>query len=207
MPLYKSITDHPATKVLIWKIEESEEALQKGIQLTSHCQNRLDSMKSEIHRRGFLSVRQLLREAGYTPSDLYYDTEGRPHLRDGKKISITHSFIFSAIIVSDSIIGIDIEKQREKIKNIAHKFVDYEMSYLRNGEMVRMLTVIWCAKESLYKAYATNGVSFKNNIKVIPFNLEEPALIAWIQYEGDLQKYALNFLEFEGFSCAYALKL
>jgi hypothetical protein len=30
-------------------------------------------MKSEMHQRGFLSVRKLLQTAGYTDFDLYYD--------------------------------------------------------------------------------------------------------------------------------------
>jgi phosphopantetheinyl transferase len=35
-------------------------------------------------------------------------------LKDGKHISITHSYQFSAIIISDQTVGIDIELQREK---------------------------------------------------------------------------------------------
>jgi phosphopantetheinyl transferase len=50
---------------------------------------------------------------------LYYD-EGKPHLKDDKYISISHSHHFSAIIVSKSV-GIDIELQREKIIRIADK--------------------------------------------------------------------------------------
>ena len=101
MPLYKTITVNPSTKVLIWKIEETFEELSDGITLTTHCYNRVNGMKSDLHRRGFMSVRKLLALEGYTDHDLYYDLNGKPHLRDDKHISITHSFIFSAIIVSD----------------------------------------------------------------------------------------------------------
>ena len=89
-------------------------------------------MKSESHQKGFLSVRHLLRDVGYTDQDLFYDDYGKPHLKDGKCISITHSHNFSAIIVSDKEVGIDIEMQREKIRRIAHKFIDYEFQYLNN---------------------------------------------------------------------------
>lgn len=34
MALYKTITVNPNTKVLIWKIEESYEELEKGLTLT-----------------------------------------------------------------------------------------------------------------------------------------------------------------------------
>ncbi|MCX2681029.1 4'-phosphopantetheinyl transferase superfamily protein [Galbibacter sp. EGI 63066] len=206
MPLYKTITVAPGTKVLIWKIEESKEDLMKGIEATKNCISRLSHMKSEIHQRGFLSVRHLLKAAGYKASDLYYDGFGKPHLKDGKYISITHSFIFSGIIVSDDIkVGIDIEKQREKISVIAHKFVDYEYNYLTD-EDIRKLTVVWCVKESLYKVFAREGMSFIQHVKVIPFELNDKKTVGWVYYESIIKKYKLNFLEFDGFTCAYALE-
>jgi phosphopantetheinyl transferase len=61
----------------------------------------------------FLSVRKLLQEASYNDFDLSYDELGKPHLKDGKHF-ITHSYQFSAIIISDQTVGIDIELQREK---------------------------------------------------------------------------------------------
>ena len=119
MPLYKTITVNEGTKVLIWKIEESFEDLSEGIILTQNCRDRVDGMKSDLHRRGFMSIRHLLAEEGYTDHDLYYDEVGKPHLVDDKYISITHSFTFSAIIIGSGEVGIDIEKQRPKILRIA----------------------------------------------------------------------------------------
>ncbi|MGS2741463.1 4'-phosphopantetheinyl transferase family protein [Sinomicrobium sp. M5D2P17] len=206
MPLYKTIAVNANTTIRIWKIEESYEELLQNINPTQKCLQRVDSMKSDIHRRGFLSVRQLLKEAGYEAEALFYDENGKPHLKDGKYISITHSFEFSAVIISDFPVGIDIEKQREKITIIADKFVDYEFGYLSDKELVRKLTIIWCAKESLYKVFAVRGISFKDHTKVIPFVLEEGKTAAWIHYEGQIRKYRVPFLEFEGFSCAYALR-
>ncbi|MEL4308816.1 4'-phosphopantetheinyl transferase superfamily protein [Joostella sp. CR20] len=207
MPLYKTIQPNLHTKVLIWKIEETYDELADGIELTDNCINRLSRMKSEIHQRGFLSVRQLLKKAGYTTSDLYYDTAGRPHLKDGNYISITHSFIFSGIIISKQTpIGIDIEKQRDKISVIAHKFVGYEYNYLTDND-INKLTVVWCVKESLYKVFATEGMSFKQHTKVLPFDLEEGKTFGWIFYCGRIQKYKVEFLEFDGFTCAYAIEV
>ncbi|RAV28526.1 4'-phosphopantetheinyl transferase family protein [Sinomicrobium soli] len=206
MPLYKTISVNENTTIRIWKIEESYEELLQNIHPTPRCLHRVNSMKSDIHRRGFLSVRQLLREAGYEAEALYYDANGKPHLKDGKCISITHSFGFSAVIISDAPVGIDIEKQREKIRLIADKFVDYEFSYLTDEDLVRKLTVIWCAKESLYKVFAVKGMSFKEHTRVIPFLPGENHTTSWIHYEGQVRKYRVPFLEFEGFTCAYALR-
>ena len=207
MPLYKSIAVNSQTDVKIWRITEPFEVLMKPLSLSENSLTRVQGMKSGIHQRGFLSVRHLLREFGYTDHDLFYDDQGKPHLKNGKFISISHSFNFSGIILSDEPVGIDIEKQRPKIKKIAKKFVDYEFDYLKEDqqEYIRQLTIIWCIKESLYKQFATPGLSFKKHTMVIPFNTTDLTTAAWIDYEEMKYKYNSHFLEFEDFSCAYVL--
>jgi 4'-phosphopantetheinyl transferase len=207
MPLYKTITVNATTKVLIWKIEESYDALSAGISLTAHCQRRVDGMKSDLHRRGFMSVRHLLASAGYTDFDLYYDENGKPHLTDDKHISITHSYIFSAIIISDIEVGIDIEKQRIKILKIAHKFTPIEeyRTLANDDAIMRKLTIVWGAKESLYKSFAQPGVSFIEHIYVEDFRLEDTSTTANVTYNEERLHYNVHFLEFEEYTCAYAL--
>ena len=164
-------------------------------------------MKSDLHRRGFMSVRHLLAEEGYVDADLYYDDYGKPHLKDGKQISITHSFIFSAIIISDSEVGIDIEKQRHKILKIAHKFTPIEeyRTLANEDAIMRKLTMVWGAKESLYKSFATPGVSFLQHIYVEDFRLDDLQTTAEVGYNDKEERYQVWFLEFEDFTCAYAL--
>jgi len=207
MPLYKSIRVNSQTTVKIWKIEESYDDLLQPLDLKLISLKRVLSMKSDLHQRGFLSVRHLLREFGYTDQDLYYDENGKPHLKNGKHISITHSFTFSGVIVSNDEVGIDIEKQRDKIGIIAHKFVDYEFDYLdkTSKDYIRKLTVIWGIKESLYKLFATPGMLFRDHFLVIPFMLEDGETVAWIDYESKKHRYNTAFLEFEGFTCAYVV--
>ncbi len=207
MPLYKTITVNNTTKVLIWKIEESFEELSEGIDLTQNCSSRVQNMKSDLHRRGFMSVRHLLKEEGYTDHDLYYDENGKPHLKNDKHISITHSFIFSAIVVSDLEVGIDIEKQRSKILRIAHKFTPIEeyRTLANDDAIMRKLTIVWCAKESLYKSFSHPGVSFIQNIYVDDFRLDESSTTANVSFNSQKEVYDVHFLEFDDFTCAYAL--
>jgi 4'-phosphopantetheinyl transferase EntD len=207
MPLYKTISPNSQTIVKIWKITESYEDLLLPLDLKKNSLERVLGMKSELHQRGFLSVRHLLRDSGYTDQDLYYDLNGKPHLKDGKQISITHSFTFSAIIISDKEVGIDIEMQRDKIAKIATKFIDFEFQYLEKGSdcYVRRLTVIWGIKESLYKLFATPGMLFKNHFLVIPFLIADGETVSWINYKGKKLRFNANFLEFEGFTCAYVV--
>ncbi|UBZ07845.1 4'-phosphopantetheinyl transferase superfamily protein [Salegentibacter mishustinae] len=205
MPLYKTITVNPHTKVFIWKVEESYEDLRKGIELTEHCQNRVSGMKSEIHRRGFMSIRHLMAEAGYVDHDLFYDELGKPHLKNGSNISITHSFNFTAIILSDRKVGIDIEKRRDKILKIANKFTPLsEYHTVANEEaLIRKLTIVWGAKESIYKMYAEPGLGFLQHINVTDFDFDDAETTAKVNFKGRESFYEMKFLEFEGFTCVY----
>ncbi|VAV84678.1 Siderophore (Surfactin) biosynthesis regulatory protein [hydrothermal vent metagenome] len=205
MPLYKTIQPNSQTTVKIWKITEPFTDLMQSVDLKPKSLQRVLGMKSELHQRGFLSVRHLLKEFGYTDVELHYDSNGKPYLKDGKYISITHSFTFSAIIISDFKIGIDIEKQRDKIVRIANRFIGYENQYLveKDSDYMKKLTTIWCIKESLYKLFATPGLSFKQHTLVIPFTFNDEATTAWIDYKDKKHRFNANYFEFEGFTCAY----
>lgn len=209
MPLYKTIIVNEHTSLAIWKVEEPEEQLWQGVKLTTYCQDRFDGMKSQLHRRAFLSIRHLLAEFGYTDADLIYHENGKPHLRDGNFISITHSHNFTGVIVSTrEQVGVDIEKQRDKILRIAHKFTPFEeyRTLANTAAVVRKLTIVWGAKESLYKIYGEKGLSFLKHIDVGDFSFDAMQTSARINYHGDVSDYEIRFLEFEEFTCVYALK-
>lgn len=207
MPLYKTIIVNNATKVLIWKIEESFEELSFGIHLTNKNQERLDAMKSKLHQRGFLSIRHLLKKVGLVDADLYYDEFGKPHLKNGKYISITHSFTFTGIIISDDVpVGIDIEMQRDKILKIAHKFTPFQeyKTIANHTALISKLTIVWGAKEALYKIYGKKKLRFLEHIYIEDFKFENETTSGQIDYNGETNTYQVCFLEFENFTCVYA---
>jgi 4'-phosphopantetheinyl transferase len=208
MPLYKSITIDEGTRLLIWKNTESVEELLGQVRLKDACVSRVAGMKSEQHKKGFLGVRMLMQEIGYSDFDLYYDADGKPHLKDGMNISITHSYAFSAIIVSTTDIGIDMELQREKIITIANKFIEPEFTYLdprHLAEYMRKLIVIWGVKEAVYKMISRSGLSFKQNIYVFPFEMEEKHGMASVKFEDINAAYPFFFEEVEDFTLVYCL--
>lgn len=208
MPLFKTIHFNPSTQILIWKITETFEALFGQVVLNDSNRNRLDGMKSEMHQRAFLSVRKLLQKAGYTDFDLFYDSFGKPHLHNGNYISITHSHEFSAIIISNETVGIDIELQRNKIIKIAHKFCDNEFQFLDfdSEDYIRKLTVIWGAKEAIFKIRNEKGISFKEHINVCNFELNIKQNIAQLHFENKIKEFAIHFEEIEDFTLVYAFE-
>lgn len=205
MPLFKTIKPNKHTTILVWKIDESFDALFSALVLNERSLQRINSMKSELHQRGFLSVRHLLKEAGYSDADLFYTSDGKPHLKDGKRISITHSYNFSGIIIGDSSVGIDIEKNRDKILRIASKFVDTENEFLVEEKLIEQLTVIWGAKESLYKIHPDGGLLFKQHLPIEPFKLSDGQTKGWIKKDNYYENYNLFFEQIEGFTLVYAM--
>ena len=207
MPLYKTFTPNSQTTVKIWKITESYDELFTLLDLKPNSLERVLRMKSEWHQRGFLSVRHILRDLGYTDQDLFYDENGKPHLKDGKCISITHSFTFTGIIVSDKVpVGIDIEMQRDKILKIAHKFTPFQeyKTIANHSALISKLTVVWGAKESLYKIYGKKKLRFLENMYIEDFKFEDEKTTGEIRFENETLSYNVHFLEFEGFTCVYA---
>lgn len=207
MPLYKTISVSSDTCLYLWKIEETIEELLGGIPLCENSKLRLNKMLSTVHQCGFVSIRHLLKVAGYSDFDLLYESCGRPYLTDGKNISISHSHQFTGIIISNQKVGIDIEKHRDKILRIANKFTPLkEYRTLANDEaVIQKLTIVWCIKEALYKMYEQDGVSFLNNIDVADFDFDDRFTTADISFNGKRNNYEVKFFEFEGFACAYTL--
>ena len=204
MPLFKHIHHNHHSQVFVWEITESLEELRKGVLLTENSENRINSMHSEIHQRGFLSIRQLLKLLNYSDFDLFYTPDGKPHLRDGKRISITHSFEFSAIIISDYAVGIDIEMNRTKIQKIAPKFMVDEWAFFDKQNPVEFLTVIWGAKESLYKIHPDGGLLFKEHLPIEPFYLKDGKTKGWIKKDKFYEIYQIYFESFKGYTLVYA---
>ena len=207
MPLFKSIAIDNQTHILIWEITETEKELSKEIKLSKTSTNRLQKMKSEMHRRAFLSVRNILAIANYEDADLTYNERGKPFLSDGVHISITHSNQYAGVIFGGNPVGIDIEKQRDKITRVSSKFIsEKEEQYLIKDSQqhkIEKLTFIWCAKEAIYKLHGKHGLSFKNNMDVAPFDTHNLQTKACVNYKENIIFHDLNGLEFNGFTCAF----
>lgn len=216
MPLFQTIQFNETTKILIWEITESlDELLSKVVFLKEKTQKRLDGMKSQMHQRAFLSVRMLIQEMGFTDKDLHYDEFGKPYFDCHNHISITHSYHFAAIIISDETVGIDMELQREKIQKIADKFTDFECDYLdpsTTEEYIKKLTVIWGAKEAIFKIRNEKGISFKDHINVSNFSLGETQTQASLHFDNLIKDFDVHYQEiksdnFEGiFTLVYAFE-
>lgn len=208
MPLYKVIPFNTKTQILVWKITETFDALFGLVVLTEASLRKLDTLKSEGHKKAFLSVRRLLQECNYTDQDIFYDEFGKPHLKDGTHISISHSHEWSAIIISDQQTGIDLELRREKIAVIASKFVEPNFTIDKNAsDYVNKLTVNWGVKEAVFKIRNEKGISFKDHINVAPFEMQNKQTTATLHFKNLERHFDVYFEELENYTLVYIFEI
>jgi phosphopantetheinyl transferase len=207
MPLLKTIALNDYTQLFVWKITETFEGLFSSVALKDVSLARVESMKSESHQRGFLAVRRLLTEAGYSDFDLYYDEFGKPHLGNGKHISISHSHDFSVIVLSDENVGADLEILKEKTLKLAPRYMDVShLDNLSKEDQLIKATVVWGIKESVFKIKNEIGISFKDNIFEDDFNLEDKKCEVSLQFNDKTERFNIvfEFIENYVFVCAFS---
>lgn len=209
MPIHKIIHINETTTAYFWYITEDVTSLFRAVSLKDTSLFRLEGMKSEEHQRGFLAVRMLLQYLGYTDYDLTYDEAGKPHLSDSKHISISHSHEFSCICISDELIGIDLEKLKEKILKIAPRFMEVKhLENLSTLEQIEKATVIWGVKESIFKIKNEKGISFPEHIFEDEFCFSDKKCAAELHFNNTIEKFNIQFYKVEDyiFVCAFSNK-
>ena len=209
MPLHKIIHINENTTAYFWHITEDVTSLFRAVSLRDTSLFRLEGMKSEEHQKGFLAVRMLLQHLGYTDYDLTYDEAGKPHLNDGKHISISHSHEFSCICISNKLMGIDLEKLKEKTLKIAPRFMEVKhLENLTTSEQIEKATVIWGVKESIFKIKNEKGISFPEHIFEDEFDLKDGKCTAKLHFNNQIENFQIQFYNVEAyiFVCAFPKK-
>lgn len=207
MPLFKIIPINETTSIFLWKITEDYNELFRNVSLKDTSLSRLENMKSESHKKGFLSVRKLLQYSGYNDFDLFYDESGKPHLQDGKHISISHSFDFAALALSNENIGIDIEQVKEKVLRIAPRFMEtWHLENLTQQDQMKKATVIWGTKEAIFKVKNEVGISFPDHIFEKAFSLSEKKCQAELRFNAREEHFNIYFEEVENYMIVCALQ-
>ena len=170
MPLINSIILSNDIQILIWHIEESLQELSENIQLTVEDLNRLKKLKKSINQKGFYAIRNLLFSADINPKNLLYNSMGAPVLKFGKNLSISHSKTVAGIAYGSNPLGFDLEYYQKKILKIAPRFLNVEEDFAKKGvNVIEKITLVWTAKEALYKVIQKKGINFSKQLLVAPF--------------------------------------
>ena len=205
MPLSYSEIISNDIQICIWQITEDEVFLSSGLSMSQEALERLSSRKSEVHRKGYLAIRQLLKGYGIIPEIHQYDQDGAPFLTDGRYLSITHTKNMAAIAISVFPVGIDLEHYQEKIKKIATRFLHKEESKDHSKtDNIEFLTQIWTAKEAIYKAFRTPGIHFNTQLLVEPFQSKAASGVGHVLNQDKDWTYSLNFRYFKDYCLTLA---
>jgi 4'-phosphopantetheinyl transferase len=206
----KNIDDH--TILAVWKIQESEAELTAGLQLKQHELDFISSLNNGKRLLHWLSTRLLLRTMLNTNEyiDCRMDDHGKPYLvnRD-YEISLSHSYDYAAVMISkDKKVGVDIEKMKDKIQLIKHKFLSVEELQQDNLDAsIEGLYVSWCVKEAIYKWNGRRGLELKKDMFVKAFPLAEAGEVEAVVSLPDRKQplSASYFKTSDGYMLAYVM--
>ena len=200
MPFLKEFIINHKTKIKLWKLNLGE---LNYYELNEYDSYLLKSKKNELAREQFLAVRKTLQleDPSYK---IRYDESGKPSINSDLNISISHSNHMAAIVFSGyDRLGIDIELKESKIINIQNKFLN-KSEKLDNAYQSNLdyLTMIWTAKESIYKALGIKGVSFTDNIVIK--NISKNKGHGYYINGKEKYKFDLMFFSIEDYILCYA---
>jgi len=203
MPL-SNPNDFIPIDLFLWKLSETEIELNNHIDLSLSSISKLDLIKSSSQRKQFLGVQNLLKLHNINNDSLFYDKNGKPHLSNNKFISISHSFEYCGVIVSDVKVGLDIEKLRPKILNISKKFISESDWNLIKLSSVENVTKVWTIKEAVFKAFGHKAIDFKKNIIITSINKKFNKASVSISNNQITENYNIEIYNFSQYLCCVA---
>ena len=147
-------------------------------------------IQSLKRKNEFTGIRQLRNEL-LPKKEIIYSSSGKPSLIDDTtQLSISHSSQSICVAISDSPLGIDIEKIDDRILKVRAKFVNCEEKQFYAYDSIEDLTILWTIKESIYKLLDISGISFLDDIQIIERNRGEHTCL--VQVNGMRKTYTLK---------------
>ena len=162
-------------QLLLWNLTESIESWESLAQLHDYPLKNNPANRRDLER---FATYLLLKEE-HLEDQIQYNEFGKPQLKDGRFISISHDKNFVGILVHENEVGLDIQTVEERIHRIANKFCnEKELAQFHSTEE---RTAIWCAKEAIFKFFGTD-VPFAESLTVTAINWSSEEIIA--NYSG-----------------------
>ncbi|MBW7845201.1 MAG: 4'-phosphopantetheinyl transferase superfamily protein [Bacteroidia bacterium] len=190
MAIINSISIGENTLLLVWDITESVEILSN---LTKNIQD-IGTLtpKNNLH---WLASRAILashfgKDAIIVISKNKFNKPSMTVNGEDYNLSITHSGQYAAILFSKfRMVALDIEKLDSRIDRVTHKFINNaETEMLESSKnSTHDKTLIWSAKETLYKFYGEKELDFKQHMTIF---INNP-----MQLRGCLHKHTPHFYE------------
>ncbi|MEN8929047.1 MAG: 4'-phosphopantetheinyl transferase superfamily protein [Flavobacteriales bacterium] len=174
------LTFHPS--VHLWEITESFENLCEITILTEEERDIVDSFRKVTRKKEILASRALLQSV--IPDGHIHYVNKNPQLTDLKKeISISHTDnkVMIQIKEGGELCGVDIQEVSDKATRVKTKFLspkEMEMVEFHNLNSLSLTNLLWSAKETAYKAFASvceqeEVIEFKSQLLTDEINEEK----------------------------------
>lgn len=209
MPFFKKIENKNGV-IGIWKLSESSAELLSKSELSTTDSDSYKKIKAEQRQAEFLATRLLLQQIRGKKIEIGYSSAGKPFIPGSSlKLSISHSADFVCVFVSDKNIGIDVEQSSRPIDRVANRFLhpdEYKhISTLKDQQFAKVL--YWSAKEAVFKSSETQGISFKDQIRIEAFNPEMGRnFVARLIFPDKTIHCQLSFESFENNVMVYSVQ-
>jgi len=203
MPLVYQQNINATTKLGVWEITEEESFFLKTVSLQrtiAHPHKRLQH----------LAGRYLLKTLypGF-PVELIRIADTKKPFLAGEEyhFSISHCRNYAAVIISkDHRVGVDIEMINEKIDKIIHKFLSVkEQLLLENSLVNKTATLLWSAKESVFKWFAGGGVDFKGHMQVRTITGDGDGVVSIDFLKKNIVSLEVHYISFQDHFLSWVL--
>lgn len=195
--------------VALWNITESEDELMALLENDAIVAEELIPFTSTKRRLEYLASRCALNELTGNQQRVCYHENGAPYLADNSlNISISHTGHYASVATHpDKAIGIDIERIGDKVERVKHKFLSAEELKNIDARSAKIhLTILWAAKEAMYKVMGVETVEFTEQIIIEPFTpYMEGEIVAHETASADKKDYKLQYKVYPEFVIVYTI--
>jgi phosphopantetheinyl transferase len=210
MPVFFQHQINDTTRLGIWKIEETEDFFKGNVPQhrdVTHPHKRLQ------HLAGRFLLQFLFADFPYELIQIA-DTR-KPFLPNEEyQFSISHCGDFAAAIVSrDKRVGIDIEIPVDKISRIMYKYLTAKEHGIFNlvpgaaesssVNTYQTPTLLWSAKEAVYKWYADGGIDFRKQIQLLKQNIGTESIDCF--FSKNKTELTIHYRFFDGLVLAWVM--
>lgn len=194
------------TQIYISEVVQNEDLLLQLYQLSENEKLTLEKYHNNRHRLQWLSYRLLLKNVLQEDFIIDYQPNGKPILRHPKKnISISHSFDYVVVALSNHAIGIDIEKQSPRILNLKTKIANEKEQQKWDMQDYRILHIIWGVKEAIYKKMDYPIKNYLTEITVTNIDFNQQTAQAEVQTVDSKKMITLSFCDYNNYMLVIAL--
>lgn len=169
MPLFLDNSIFGEGRLWIWETTEDGFYFESRINLRPYDRKRLAQIGNPEARKHWLAYRFMLSSVDDNPVYVDYDEFGKPFPNHKNyEIAVSHSGKMAAIAVHQTKrIGLDVEYFRPQVERVAHRvFSQYEIDFIGNSNRIVYLTLLWAAKEAMFKLIGEGNVDYRNDLNI-----------------------------------------